>query len=452
MMDFPAARDYIYGYIRNSTGGYGKDSAPEVALARIRQLLGLLDNPHERYPIVHITGTKGKGSVSALCASVLQAAGYKTGLYTSPHLQDLRERYKINQALIPTDVFPQIVEQVRPALEAVHKPTFFEAVTALAFAYFAQAQVDVAVIEVGIGGLHDATNAVHPVLSVITSLSMDHMNLLGNTIEEIASEKAGIIKPRVPVVSAPQPPTALAVLEAAAKQQHAPLTLVGRDWAFSATTPRNAAYESFTAGWHDQAQLSYTVPLIGAHQVINSVVTLAALDQLTRHGFTITPEAIAAGFAAVKWPGRMEVLRRTGCPTVVLDAAHNAASVEYLKQTLLGRFPARPLILVFGAKSTKDIETMLAVLLPITDGLVLTQSTDTATVSPEALAGLAHQLHYPHALGIAATISEALQRAERLAGEGGLVCVTGSVYLVGEARTVYQLAPGETIIPAGQTP
>ena len=224
--------DYLYSFINWEVERHVRNAPDAMTLERPRRVLAAFGNPHKRYPVIHITGTKGKGSVGAMCASALSASGLKAGLYSSPHLQDFRERFRIDDQLIEPDVLTALVNQLRPVIESVPDITWFEVTTALAFLYFAQQNVDVAVVEVGLGGRLDATNVVTPVVSVITSLSYDHMHLLGDSLESIAREKGGIIKPGVPVVSAPQPPEALDVLTQIAAERGSPLTLVGRDWLY----------------------------------------------------------------------------------------------------------------------------------------------------------------------------------------------------------------------------
>ncbi|RPI93911.1 MAG: bifunctional folylpolyglutamate synthase/dihydrofolate synthase, partial [Chloroflexi bacterium] len=230
LQSYADAIDYLYSFINWEVERHIRNAPGVMTLERPREVLAAFGNPHERYPVIHITGTKGKGSVGAMCASTLTASGLKSGLYSSPHLQDFRERFRIDGQMIEPDAFTALVNQIRPVLDSVADITWFEATTALAFLFFAQQKVDMVVAEVGLGGRLDATNVVTPAVSVITSLSYDHTHLLGDSLESIAREKGGIIKPGVPVVSAPQAPGALDVLSGIASEQHAPMTVIGRDW------------------------------------------------------------------------------------------------------------------------------------------------------------------------------------------------------------------------------
>jgi dihydrofolate synthase/folylpolyglutamate synthase len=273
-----------------------------------------------------------KGSTRAVCACGRAQAGYRTGFYSSPHLQDFRERIRVNGEPISAEDVVAIVGQIRPAVETVSGITAFELITATAFLYFARRQVDIGVIEVGLGGRLDPTNVITPLASVITSLSYDHMHLLGDTLAEIAGEKAGIIKPGVPVVSAPQLPEALAVLERTAAERGAPLSLIGRDWLY-AVEAHDLDGQTFSvrparAGRGGPA-IHLETALLGAHQALNGAVAYAALEALRARGVPIPDGAIAAGFKQVDWPGRFEIVNRQS-PTFVLDCAHNGDSARRL--------------------------------------------------------------------------------------------------------------------------
>ncbi len=446
-MEYSAALQYLYSFIRNSSGGFKKDTPYETATARMRDILDRLGNPQNKIATIHVAGTKGKGSVSAMCAAMLDAAQFKVGLYTSPHLQELRERFRIGQQIMPEITFSQIVERIAPALEAVGNPTYFEATTALAFSYFQHENVDIAVIEVGVGGRLDATNVITPLISIITNLSMDHMELLGNSIEEIAAAKAGIIKPTTPVVCAPQPAGAFNVIEAEAIRNQSPLVLVGRDWIYETELGQTVTEgERFRAAPAGQPLKSYQVPLVGTHQIVNSVVSLAAIEQLSNHGLPVPYTAAVKGLREVNWTGRMEMIRRgDNQAAVLLDCAHNRDSITKLKETILNRFIQHPFVLVFGAKSTKEIGTMLDILLPLADDLILTQASGATTALPEAVETLARDVGYSRPIQLMSNVPAALDEAGRLAGKNGLICVTGSVYIVGEARTYFGLTPGQPV-------
>ncbi len=443
-LSYKAALDYLYGLINYEVKRVDRYAPDVVSLERPRALLAALGDPHEQYPIVHVTGTKGKGSVSAMCASVLEAAGLRVGLYSSPNLQDFRERFRANGEMIEPRLMAELVERVRPVAERVPGLTWFEVTTAIAFLYFAQANVDIAVIEVGLGGRLDATNVVRaPLVSAITSLSYDHMHLLGNTLAEIAFEKAGIIKPGIPVVSAPQRPDALPVLEKAAAEHGTHLTLVGRDTEF-ALEKADSHGQWFTASLPGEPPCQYWTPLIGEHQVVNAAVALASLHHVRAAGIAVSERAMQAGLRLVNWPGRLEVVRRS--PWLVLDVAHNAESAERLRDALtsifLGKHPQGTMILVFGAFTDKDVQGMFSALLPITSHLIVMQPINPRAFSTDQLAEIARNAGYSGPLDQIPEAKEALKRAEFLAGPNDLICVTGSLSVVGEMRTALDLAPG----------
>src|SRR5262245_55455056 len=306
------ALDYLYSFVDYSLKHISELAKAEFNLDRMFALLEELGNPQAKYPIIHVAGTKGKGSVCAMCASALQAAGYKTGLYTSPHLLDYCERIQINNEPISHEFLVALVEEVKPAVAKVPKLTTFEITTALGFLAFAKEGVNAAVIEVGLGGRLDATNVVIPKVSVITSLSYDHMAVLGNTLAKIAGEKAGIIKQGLPVVSSSQKDEALEVLERVASQKKSEFVLVGRDVKFkrlsSSLDGQELAISDQRSGVSDQKTgVNLKIPLLGSHQVENAATAYAALKA---SAIPISDEAIQKGFSQVKWPARFEVLRR----------------------------------------------------------------------------------------------------------------------------------------------
>jgi dihydrofolate synthase / folylpolyglutamate synthase len=438
LQTYSEALEYLFGFINWEVERHQRYAEEAMTLARPRQVLAACGNPHLQYPVIHVTGTKGKGSVGAMCASALRASGLRTGLYSSPHLQDYRERFRVDNALISPDDFTALVNELRPAAESVADITWFEVTTALAFLYFARQNVDIAVIEVGLGGRLDATNVVHPVVSVITSLSYDHTHLLGDSLASIAREKGGIIKKGVPVVSAPQPSEGLAVLEEIAAEREASLTLVGRDWLY--TPQQNNGGESFLAGPVGEAMQPYQTRLLGEHQVLNATVALATLDQARQAGIAVTTDGVRTGLAQVDWPGRLEVIH--GEPVVVLDAAHNAASARRLQAALEERFPQCPLALIFGAFVDKDITGMFDALLPLADFLVVTQSAHPRALAPHAVGALALEHGYAGPVYQAPDVRTAIQRAAELVGPLGLICATGSLSVVGEARSAFNLPVG----------
>ncbi|MCB9437532.1 MAG: bifunctional folylpolyglutamate synthase/dihydrofolate synthase [Anaerolineales bacterium] len=429
------ALDTLYSFINYELKRQDRYSPDVMTLERPLRLLELMGNPHQRYPTVHLTGTKGKGSVGAMTAAILQASGYKVGLYSSPHLQDFRERFQINQQMVSQEDVAQIVYDLKPLFEAVEELTWFEVTTALAFEYFARQGVDIAVIEVGLGGRLDATNVVRPVVSIITSLSYDHTHLLGNSLASIAAEKGGIIKHGVPLVSAPQDLEALEVLERICQERQAPMTLVGREWPYTSYPVELTGQRVVANG------IEYRTPLIGQHQAINTAVVTAAIEHVRQAGIAVPETAAHEGLASVSWPGRLEIVQQN--PALVFDAAHNRASARCLREALQSLFGERPLTLVFGAKGDKDIVGMMDELLPYVDHLVITQAIDSRAEGTDTLVAIAHQTGYTGPITVQPVVGEAVQFA--LANTKGMVCVTGSLYVVGEARTVLGLQPGKAI-------
>ena len=433
------ALDYLYSFVNWEVERHMRYAPEVMTLERPRAVLRALGDPHRAYPVIHITGTKGKGSVGAMCASALRASGLKAALYSSPHLQDYRERFRINDELISPQDFTALVNQLRPIVDTIPDITWFEVTTALAFLYFAQQQVDVAVVEVGLGGRLDATNVVTPVVSVITSLSYDHTHLLGDSLESIAREKAGIIKPGVPVVSAPQPSEALAVLERVAADNGSPLVLVGRDWTFTAERATLSG-EWFQAGPAGGPPASYGTALAGEHQALNGTVALATLQCVAEAGIAVTPEGIRRGFERVDWPGRLEVVARE--PLLVLDAAHNGESALRLRAALESLFNRRPLVLIFGASADKDVTGMFRALLPAVDVLIAAQAVHPRALEPAIIEEKARDVGFAGPVHQIPDVSKALWHAQGVAGQGGMILTTGSLFIVGEMRTVCGLPAG----------
>lgn len=441
------ALDYLYSFVDYSLKHISELAKAEFNLDRMFALMEELGNPQSRYPIIHVAGTKGKGSVSALCASALQAAGYRTGLYTSPHLLDYCERIQINGEPISHEFMVELVDEIRPAVAKIPKLTTFEITTALGSLAFAKRDVNAAVIEVGLGGRLDATNVVTPNVSVITSLSYDHMAVLGDTLAKIAGEKAGIIKQGLPVVSSSQKDEALEVLERVARQKECEFFLVGRDVKFERLSSSlegqelAVSFERLAVGDQPLAvngplsMVHLKIPLLGSHQVENAATAYAALRV---SGISISDEGIQKGFSQVKWPARFEVLRRE--PPVVIDSAHNRDSALRLRQTLDEYFPGRPVILIFCALEDKDISGMLEELKPRLELVLATQANHPRAPSPEWTAEQVKKAGIP--VEAVSPVSAALERALALAGTGKIVLAAGSVAFAGEVGAAWRKRPG----------
>jgi dihydrofolate synthase / folylpolyglutamate synthase len=442
---YNSALDYLYSFIDYSLKHSSELAKAEFNLDRMFALLEELGEPQARYPIIHVAGTKGKGSVSALCASALQAAGYKVGLYTSPHLLDYVERIQINGEPISHEQMIELVEEIKPAVAKVPKLTTFEITTALGFLAFAKNHVNAAVIEVGLGGRLDATNVVTPKVSVITSLSYDHMAVLGNTLAQIAAEKAGIIKRRVPVVSAPQADEALEVLERVAKERDCTFVLVGRDVKFerinssldgqaldlSSFHPSTGSGQRFPLSAQPES-LRLTIPLLGRHQIQNAATAYAALQV---SGVKISDEDIQTGFSQVKWRARFDVVRRE--PPVIFDSAHNQDSFEKLRETLEEHFPGKPVYLIFGASEDKNIPGMFAAMKPRIRKLLITRANHPRALEPEHIRQLADQagLESEAVSPVEAAFRRALELSEE---DGSIVLSAGSMFVTAEVMKAWQ--------------
>ncbi|HNT55138.1 MAG TPA: folylpolyglutamate synthase/dihydrofolate synthase family protein [Anaerolineaceae bacterium] len=446
--------DYLYSFVDYSLTHNLRFSPEKFDLARMHDLMARLDNPHQQYPVIHVAGTKGKGSTAAMIAAVLQSAGYRVGFYTSPHLEDFNERIQVNGESISRADLVDLVAQLRPHAAAVERITTFELTTALGFLYFARARVDVAVVEVGLGGRLDATNVVTPLVSVITSLSYDHMAVLGNTLAQIAAEKAGIIKPGRPVVLAPQKEEARLVVERIAAERAAPLTQVGRDVLFAPWThslegqslliwsaEEQSLVDDFieSGGRSNWQPVRLTIPLLGHHQVENAATAYTALRTANAAGLPISEAAVQQGLRQTNWPGRFEVLRRD--PPLVIDSAHNRDSALKLRLAVDDYFPGKRVVLLFGASEDKDIPGMFAELMPRVWQVIATQSIHPRAMPPEQLVALAHQfgVRARVVLPLEAALTEALQ----LAGSEALVLATGSIFVAAAVRSAWQaMKPG----------
>ncbi|MDD5368579.1 MAG: bifunctional folylpolyglutamate synthase/dihydrofolate synthase [Anaerolineaceae bacterium] len=461
---YQQALDYLYSFVDYSLTRSFRFTPEKFDLGRMVELMARLGNPQDRYPILHVAGTKGKGSVAALCASVLRTAGYQVGLYTSPHLQDYTERIQLNGQPIPHADLVRLVDELRPHVDVIEKLTTFELTTALAFLYFSRKGVTAAVVEVGLGGRLDATNIITPCVSVITTLSYDHMNVLGDTLTKIATEKTGIIKPNRPVVSAPQQGEALRIINQAADDQKSQLILVGRDWLFSPVRHTldgqtllvwpASEQEEMNAYIEFEKRTDYqpkrlNIPLLGYHQVENAATAYAALQAARSEGFVISENQIIDGFNQVKWPARFEVLRRD--PPVVVDSAHNPDSALKLRLALEDYFHGLPVILVFGASEDKDVRGMFQNLLPRIRQVIATQSIHPRALEAEKIVELAHQFGVPAQAVL--PLELALQNALALAGKDAAVVATGSLFVAAGTRHAwFDLNPTERYpVKASQT-
>ena len=437
-VQYKNALEYLYSFVDYSLKHSSELAKAEFNLDRMFALMEELGNPQTKYPIIHVAGTKGKGSVSALCASGLKVAGYKVGLYTSPHLLDFCERIQINGEPISHEFLVELVEEIKPAVAKIPKLTTFEITTALGFLAFAKQECNAAVIEVGLGGRLDATNIVTPQVSVITSLSYDHMAVLGDTLAKIAGEKAGIIKKGVPVVSSTQKEEALEVLERVATEKSCPFTLVGKDISYeSVSTSLDGQVVSIRPsksirGYSTTNDIELKIPLLGSHQLENAATAYAALKV---SGLEISDEAIQKGFAQVKWRGRFEIARRE--PPMIFDSAHNEDSFAKLRETLETYFPGKQVYLIFGASEDKNIPGMFAAMKPKIQRLIVTRADHPRALEEEKIVELARQAEIEYEA--VSPVESALARALELsAKDGSIVLSAGSMFVTAEVMRAWE--------------
>ena len=428
------ALDYLYSFVDYSLKHSSELAKADFNLERMRIFMSALGNPQDTYPCIHVAGTKGKGSTSAFCASAIQTSGRNVGLYSSPHLQDFNERIQVNSIPISHADMAELVEYIKPAVEKTPKLTTFELTTALAFVYFAQKKVDMAVIEVGLGGRLDATNIITPSVSVITSLSYDHTAILGNTLTLIAGEKAGIIKPNVPVVSSPQTEEALLVLEKISAERSCEFTLIGREFTYQAgnyslegqtltVTPQNK---------NGEPAVNLHIPLLGQHQVENAATAYVALK---KSGLKLSEEAIAQGFSHVKWPCRFEIASRE--PTIIFDSAHNEDAFLRLTETIGTYFPERQIVLILGISEDKHLREMLKTIKPLIHTLIITRANHPRALDPEKIGQIAMDIGIPYES--VTPVEKALGRALEISeNNGSIILSAGSMFVTAEVKSAWQ--------------
>ena len=428
-MDVQQALDYIY-----SAKMHG---AKKDGLRNITALMDYLGNPQRSYRAVHVTGTNGKGSICAYCQRMLMAAGYKVGMFISPYIESFNERFQIDEANIPDDELIACVELVKAAVERMvadgrTHPTWFEINTAIGFLYFARQKVDFAVVEVGVGGRLDCTNILLPEVSVIGSISLDHTKILGDTLEKIAYEKGGIIKPDTPAVWAPQQPEAHRRLAQIAEERHAPCYLASD----ARVMPKSdtLAGQRFDWVYGERRLADLEIRLLGAHQLENASCAILAMLALSERGVEIPEAAIRSGLAQTRWPGRLEIMHND--PMVMLDGAHNPGAARVLAQAVRHYFPERPITLVMGMMGDKQVEPVVELLAPLARRVIVT--------IPDTFAARAASLDNLQALFARHGQTDVAQQPDpRLAIDqamadcppDGVVLVAGSLYLVGIART-----------------
>ncbi len=440
-MEYEQVERYLNSFVNYEVLPQFGFAASDYDLAHIDELLCRLGNPHLGPRTVHVAGSKGKGSVAAMVAAGLSACGLRVGLYTSPHLLHIGERIAVDGIPISPDEMQQAIDVMRPHLDGMQQDshwrrlTYFELLTVIAFLHFRQRQVDVQVLEVGLGGRLDATNVVRPDVCVITPLSLEHTAVLGDTVEKIAREKAGIIKPGAWVVSAPQPSEALRVLEEVCLQRGASLMLVGRDVTFDVIWRSLEGQAVSILGPFGRRAVE--VPLAGAYEAENAATAVGALESLRERGVALQADCMAAGFSRVQWPGRFQVLSRR--PLLILDGAHNPASMGRLVESLKLVLADGELVFVLGFSSDKDIRGSVAALSELGGRIVLTRSGQSRAAAPVdiamRLAGLGLRLQCEP------DPTAALRLARRVVEKDGAICVAGSLYLIAEVLRLWRVQP-----------
>jgi dihydrofolate synthase/folylpolyglutamate synthase len=435
-MNYQESVDFIFGHTNYEAVPRLSHIEANYDLRRVYQLLKRLDDPHLKARSLHITGTNGKGSTSAMLASVLTAAGYKTGLYTSPHLITMRERFTVNGQMITEDEVATLITCIKPEIEAVDaaavygRLTVFEILTVLCFAWFAKQNCTFQVMEVGMGGRFDATNVIQPEVCLLTAISLDHTEVLGDTITKITTEKCGIIKPGCVAVSHPQVEEADKVIHETCRENGVKLIKVGRD-----VTSRNLDFNLLNQTLEVSGRLAkyeITIPLIGRHQLDNSAAAVAALEALIEKGFVISNNAITEGLSRVVFPGRLQVVSKA--PLTVLDGAHNPGAARKLKEAITQYFKPTKSFLVIGMSADKDMHSVIKELAPVFDQVITTRADNPRSASPDTLAALFVDQGKP--VIVTGDIRQGLKQAQRLAGEKDLICVTGSLFVVGEALKI----------------
>lgn len=426
-MNYNEAMDYIKG-----TAKFGSN----LGLQRTERILNILGNPHLKLKAVHIGGTNGKGSTTAMITQSLMEAGYRVGMYTSPYLEEFEERIQIQGENIPKDKLASVVSKVSEAVcrvinEGYDHPTEFEIITCAMFLYFYEEGVDIAIIEVGLGGRLDSTNVISPILSIITSISMDHMQVLGDTIAKIAYEKAGIIKNHVPLILYPQSEEALRVIEDTVSSKECSLIKVEENCSVHFCGVEESEYQRIKI---DSRSDKYNIKLhlLGSHQLLNCATAVTAMETLNTLGFKVTREHIIAAMEKVVWKGRLEVMKKK--PLVVIDGAHNIDGIKKLKESVGTYFHYKNMVLILGILADKEVHSMVKELVPLADKVItVTPHSDRAQLSKELEKVVSEHTSQCESIE---NYEEAYNRALSLAGDDTLILISGSLYMIGDMRKI----------------
>jgi len=438
-MTYREALKYLDSFV-NFEKSDGYNYKISFKLDRMKRLAALCGDPQRSVRSIHIAGSKGKGSTASYVQSILSAAGFKTGLYTSPHLVSFRERIRIGTELISEEDLSRILAKIKETIASEMKdeePTFFEVYTAIAYLYFKEKNVDFAVYEVGLGGRLDATNIIEPIACAITPISYEHTDKLGDTLGEIAAQKCGIIKTGSICVSAPQEEEALKIIEKVCEEKGVRLFVVGKDILFNEVRSDDREEVFNVVGLSGEYPL-LTSSLIGSHQMINASVAVGVVEALKLKGITIPADAVSSGIENTRWEGRLEIINRM--PFIVLDGAQNRESAKTLVAAIKKVFKYKRLILVFGASKDKDIRGMLEEMMPMCDSIILTKSKmlNRALEPAKIEAQILNMKHSIKDMVLTGSTEEALGRALSMARPEDLVLITGSLFIVGEVKEYYQ--------------
>ncbi len=420
MSDFQQSLDYLYGLQKFGI---------KFGLNCTENLLARVGNPHRKLRFIHIAGTNGKGSTAAILSRILLRHGIRVGLYTSPHLVRFTERFRINDEEVCAEKILGVFEKIRATLDESQPPTFFEMVTAMAFLYFAEEQVDFVIAETGMGGRLDATNVITPEVCLITNVGFDHQEYLGATLSSIAREKAGIIKQGVPVVTGALQPVAQGIIKTACMNKSAPLYRFKSDFRVRRNSKGSFQYRGIGINLP-----SLRLNLRGHHQLGNAALALAALEVLEgKHLVELRPDLIGSALQEVRWPARLEVLQTN--PTILLDGAHNPQGAESLRDALREVFSYKNLHLVIGVMADKDILGILRRLLPLAETAIFTKPEYARAASPDEIRKMARP--YIQKCYVISDPGSAIQEAKNLAGPDDLICITGSLYFAGEVKQLF---------------
>lgn len=426
-MDYKQAMDYI-----ENTAKFGTNKG----LERTKKILELLENPHKDLKCIHIAGTNGKGSTTAMLTEILMESGYKVGMYTSPFIEEFEERIQINNVNIPKGRLCEIVEKIKAAVDKIcelgyEAPTEFEIITCIMFIYFKEEKVDYAVIEVGLGGRIDTTNVIQPLISIITSISYDHMKILGNTLDEIAYEKAGIIKEKTPVILYPQEEEAKLCIEKIAREKQSPIIYVRKENSMIKEKLYNVPYQEIIINTNKD-NYEIHLSLLGVHQLLNCSVVINAVEELQNIGVYIEKEYIIEGLKKVKWPGRLEMLKSK--PMVVIDGAHNIDGITSLKNSINTYFKYNKLVLIMGILSDKQVENMVKIITPEASNIITVTPPSYRAENSSELVEIIKKYN-PNCEAIE-NYKEAYEKALSYADEDDLVLICGSLYMIGEMRKI----------------